>query len=352
MNKYRKSDQHYIDEYDRRTIHLLKELENKEASKRGKAKSIEEKRRIMIEEYASFDSFYHNAVMRARGRADFIQASIQRDEGYDRLVEKYSKPQNINCKTCNAPMFVCSHFFKEGPAKILFVFECPEGHSPRRAFYPNGNEYHFPQRRCEKCKGELHLAKKETVTKLIFIETCEKCKLEKVQEIAIPADDETINEEERRKYCTAYMNRDTFEEDLKVVADLAKSLAEQRKRKQEKEEYNFDAVQRIKIPQLEHRLSQVTEKEGFAKFSFEKPVFTSHTTIVFSVQDPTDRNEKESAKCLLKALHSDLFETNWRLVKSELTYRMGYLTGKVKGFEQDKDLMKIAKEIHEKKKSN
>lgn len=349
MKKYRKSDQHYIDEYDKRTIFLLKELESQEAIKRTAAMSLEEKQRMLIEEYASLDSFFHNAVMRARNKQDFIQTSIQDDEERDRLVSKYSEPQNINCKTCNSTMFVCNHFFKEGPTEIIFVFECPHGHSPRRAFYANGKEFHFPERRCEKCNSELHLTTKKTKKKLTYIETCKKCKSKKVDEINISkGDNDTINEEERKKYCTAYVNQNTFWEDLKLVADLAKSFGEQRKEKQEKEEYGFDTVQRIKIPQLEQRISQLTEKEGYTKFSFEKPVFTSHTVITFSVQDPTDRSEKESRKQLLKALQVDLFETNWRLVSAELTYRMGYLTGKIKGFEQDDDIMKIAREIHEK----
>lgn len=188
---------------------------------------------------------------------------------------------------------------------------------------------------------------------MTFIETCKKCKSKKVDEIDISKErNAPIYEEERKKYCTAYVNQNTFWEDLKLVADLAESFEEQRKKKQEKEEYGFNTVQRIGIPLLEQRILQLTEKEGYTKFSFEKPVFTKHALIHFSVQDPTDRNEKESIKQLQKALQVDLFETNWRLVSADLTYRMGYLTGKIKGFEQDDDIMKIAREIHEKKSRN
>lgn len=100
---------------------------------------------------------------------------------------------------------------------------------------------------------------------------------------------------------------------------------------------------------MEQRIAELIEKHGYTKITFEKPVFTKHTVIPFSVQDPTDRNEEQSIKQLQKILLRDLFETNWRLVKTDLSYRMGYLTGKLKGFEQDDDMMKIAKEIHEKR---
>lgn len=350
MKKYRKSDQYYVDEYDRRTILLLKELEIREAEKRKAAQSSEVKQRVLIQEYVSLDSFYHNAVMRARNKANSILTSIQLHEQYDRLVAKYPEPQNISCKTCNSLMFVCNHFFKEGAAEILFVFECPQGHSPKRALYPSGEEFYLPQRRCEKCSGLLHSTTKKTKKKFTVIETCKKCKSKRVDEIDIPKGEyEPINEEERIKYCNAYVGLNTFREDLHLVDELAKSLEKQRKEKEEQEKYSFDIVLRLKIPQLEDRLLRLTEKKNYTKLSFEKPVFSSHTVLQFSLQDPTSRSEKESLKQLQKIIQADLFLTNWRLIKTELTYRMGYLTGKVKGFEQDDDILKISKEIHEKR---
>lgn len=346
MQRYRKHDQYYIDEYDRQTIVLLKELESIYTMKLKSAQSLDEKQRLIIGEYSSTDSFYHKAVLRARNRAESIQASIEHDERRDRLVAKNPEPRNIDCKTCSSVMILCSHFFKEGPAEILFVFECPQGHLPKRAFYPNGKEFYLPERRCGKCNGGLQSATRRTKNKLIFTETCKECKSRTVDEIDFPKEEEPINEEDRGKYCTTYLNQNTFLEDLQVVAKLAQSLEEQRKMKQEQEKYRFDAVQKLKIPHLEQRLIQLTEKENYTKFSFEKPVFTSHTVIQFSVQDPTDRSEMESLKQLQMAMQADLFETNWRLAKSDLTYRMGYITGKVKGFEQDDDILKIAREIH------
>lgn len=233
MEKYRKPDQYYIDEYDKRTILLLKELESKEATERSAAKSFEEKQRLAVKEYVSFDSFYYNAVMRARDKKNCIQSAMQRDENRDRLVAKYVEPQNITCKTCNSLMFVNTHLFKEGQAEILFVFECPNGHPPRRAFYPNGKEFLFSIKRCETCKGELQLDTRENKKKLKFIETCKKCGSKKVDEIDIPQDDAPIDENDRQKYCTAYINRNMFLEDLKEVAELAKSFEEQKKEKKE-----------------------------------------------------------------------------------------------------------------------
>lgn len=95
MDKYRRPDQYYIYEYEKRTIFLLKDLESKEVVKRNTVDSLEEKHRLIIEEYASLNSFFHIAGMRARNKEDSIQTSIRMDVNHDHLVARYPKPREL-----------------------------------------------------------------------------------------------------------------------------------------------------------------------------------------------------------------------------------------------------------------
>lgn len=68
----------------------------------------------------------------------------------------------------------------------------------------------------------------------------------------------------------------------------------------------------------------------------------------FSVQDPSARKEKECVKILGKIISENLFNTNWRLQVSLVSYRLAYLTGRLKAHESDEDLLKLAMEIGKK----
>lgn len=67
-----------------------------------------------------------------------------------------------------------------------------------------------------------------------------------------------------------------------------------------------------------------------------------HVIIPFTVQDEDpDRKEYDSTHKLQKIVKAALSETNWRLMSEGVMYRLGYVYGRLKGYEQEEDLMKI-----------
>lgn len=99
---------------------------------------------------------------------------------------------------------------------------------------------------------------------------------------------------------------------------------------------------------MEQLLTEQIEKEKFIKPQFDKPQKGRHLTVNFSVQDPIDRDTRKSIQILKKIIETTLFTTSWRLMSTEITYDLGFLTRKVKGFSLEEDLIKIAKEIDKK----
>ncbi|MEO6508676.1 MAG: hypothetical protein ABIO02_01875 [Patescibacteria group bacterium] len=43
-----------------------------------------------------------------------------------------------------------------------------------------------------------------------------------------------------------------------------------------------------------------------------------------------------------KIINTVLEDTNWRLILNSITYRLGYLEGRLKGYEQEEDMLKLA----------
>jgi hypothetical protein len=89
---------------------------------------------------------------------------------------------------------------------------------------------------------------------------------------------------------------------------------------------------------------------GFIKLQFEQPKISGNMVVKFSAQDPTDRTAERSIKTIKKLITDELFSTNWRLMTTEINYRLGYLDGQIKDVDLEGNLIKITNEIRERKK--
>lgn len=344
LGLYRQPDQYYSDLYDRQTIAELKLLEEAELRELEAAKDPEERASLSLKHSIGFDSFLNVGVDRARGRRAFIDKMMFEDEKMDRLVERTRIPVGIYCKSCQTAMELCTHFFDVGDARILFVFECPEGHSPRRAIYPDGREYFFPKKKCEKCGYEVSEKNKKTKRKIITTYDCQMCGESRTTELDLTVGKKAkvpVTEEDRDKYCLRFVGRRTFMEDLEALADLCVEADETAEIKRKMESSGADKIKKLTIPEAEAQLAKAAEGAGFIKFQFEKPELKQLVRVPFTVQDPSNRSERDSVKMLKGIFKTALSITNWRLM-GEVNYRLGYLAGALKAFEQDEDLIKLA----------
>jgi hypothetical protein len=341
--KYRKPDQHYIDEYDRTTIRMLKKLEAEATT----PLIIPADSFVTKDHYNPMTEFYEMGVWRAQSKSESIRKQMTEDENQDWLVKTTPIPHNIKCNTCRITMNVVTHFFKESNNQMLFIFECPNEHKPRKAILPNGTEYFFPKRRCLDCSGEESSSIVKENKIITWTVTCLSCGKETID--TYPLEDDInlpIKAEDRDKYCDGFKNMKTFRQSIIEFGELAKTIMEAHNEREEKKNLGFENIQKPTIPQLEVLLQKVLEENGFIKLQFEKPDLGRQVVIAFSLQDPTTRTEKESIKVITKAIKKSLFTTNWRLMAEGISFRLGYLTGRLKSYEQDEDLMKIAKEIN------
>jgi hypothetical protein len=335
--KNRKPDNYYIDLYDRSTIESLKKLEEKE--KEGQAKGHSEY-------FSAHRNFIDTGVFHARRKKETIEQWIRKDEREDFLVETTPIPQNINCNKCAAGMrferFICIY---ENPP-ILFDFVCPsKSCKKRKLVYPNGQEYyvHKTEPLCSTCGSILKTTVKKTKKKTSIVTTCPKCGIISTDHYEI--NDDPIDEKDRKKYCTDFINRNTFWEDLKKLGELFMTIKEGISDNEEKEKIGFHNIDILTVPQLEQKLSALFNSLAYQKFQLGTPSLGKYLTITFSAEDPTTRTKQESSKIILKKLVACVLPTNWRLLNQEVSYRLGILTGTLKAYETDEDLKKIALQI-------
>lgn len=171
------------------------------------------------------------------------------------------------------------------------------------------------------------------------------CSFREVDEFLAPNQNELISDADRQKYCTKFIGYTTVMEQLSNMGRIGKELFEEQQRKKLAEEMRLDRIERLNVPTVETRIKQAIEGSGYSNIHFEKPELSQVVTVPFYLQDPTNRDKTDSLRMLAHLLKDCLLFTNWRLVESKLSYRLGVVTGCIRGFETENDLMNLAKEI-------
>jgi len=101
-------------------------------------------------------------------------------------------------------------------------------------------------------------------------------------------------------------------------------------------------IKKLTVAELQKLLALTLEKEGYIKLEFSKPEMDKDVIISFTVQDnKTDRGEYDSRIQLQRILKKTLENTNWRLMSEGVYYRLGILSGRLRGYETEEDLLKL-----------
>ncbi|MBF0206765.1 MAG: hypothetical protein HQK53_07725 [Oligoflexia bacterium] len=93
---------------------------------------------------------------------------------------------------------------------------------------------------------------------------------------------------------------------------------------------------------MEKMIKEALEKEKYVELSFEKPEITKDVVIPFTVQESdASRGDYDSQNNLIKLIKKTLEDTNWRLMSEGISQRLGILSGRIRGYENEDDLVKI-----------
>ncbi len=107
----------------------------------------------------------------------------------------------------------------------------------------------------------------------------------------------------------------------------------------------MDVVAKIKtlpIADLQTTLSPIIQKAGYTNFVLGKPEFGRGVIVEFATQDAkVGRAEYESKQGLKKLLEQTLKQTNWRLMSDGISYRLGFLSGRLRGVEGEEELKNL-----------
>jgi hypothetical protein len=130
--------------------------------------------------------------------------------------------------------------------------------------------------------------------------------------------------------------------------EYAHQVGEQAQQKYDNKAYiEVSKLNKLTIVDLEKLLTNVLKKANYQKLSFSSPEINQFIYVPFTLQDAdTSRRANISTSTLEKLLKTTLENTNWRLVDG-ISYRLGFLSGRLKGFEREEDLVKLYEKMKE-----
>lgn len=344
--------QHYADLYDRHTVDECRRIEkttehykNLKLKKPGKRIA----RSIMVA--ADEIRLYAIRGERFLNKKRTIENWMETDKKRDELFENAVGPESVTCLTCGRLMYQISKDLWtniDKPDRVLFMYECPLKHVPLRAFYDDGEERRFSPDICSKCGQEMTSSCDKQKNKLIFINTCKGCGHEDRSEIDTTKKEEKIDDDfvkDRERFCMTAEEGDKYIDGKYKLKGTSEIFAKMAEREKNKDAYDKVAqIKKLKIVGVEELLGPVLEANKYIRFKLGEPVISKDIVVSFSVHDSEDRSEPQSVGNLSKLIRKTLEGTNWRLMTDGVNYRLGMLTGRLRGYERDDDMLELVQD--------
>jgi hypothetical protein len=286
-------------------------------------------------------------------KEETIRGWMTADEAKDKLYESAKPPAEARCLKCRSAMNLLDKDLWTGgldePDRILFMFDCPNGCLPRRAFYDNGEEWKPKPDPCPKCGEQLKSEDETTETKFITNYKCASCGFTKTDELERTAnkkdEPDPKFETDRERFCLSKEKGEEWRQELVRLEQMGKLVDGWKEKDKNKDLYDKVAkIKKLTVIELEKLLTPILEKENYIHLQLASPEIDRNVIVPFTAQDSkTGRESRTSEYDFKRILKKILEDTNWRLMTDGVNYRLGVLTGRLKGYESEEDLLKLIK---------
>lgn len=363
MYTHLKEHQYYEDRYDDGTVATCRSGERivndsfKIMEKKLPTGELVERQAGWYLEYSKLYFWFVESAAAARheNRDATIAKWIEEDQKKDARLASAHIAGGTYCRSCGKDMRVISKDYMRRDGRkeddILLMFECDDCNK-RMALWQDGTEWEGVKRECEKCAGDVtskHTKKNGVIT---WTETCVKCGHVKTETLDLSDKDkepEPVDpylELDRKRFVFDSDIMFKYDQKLKHLQRLAKLHADTADRVEHVDIYDaIKAVKKLKIAQLSELLTPFVTRKQYTDFKLGQPQLGREVSLDFNCLDAKDdREEYQSKKDLQKLIEKTLIDTNWRLMSDGVSYRLGYLTGRLRAYESEEDLKKLVEQ--------
>lgn len=352
--KYLKSEQYYSDLYDRCTVDQMRREDKIFSAEPDYSDCKTDEEKMM--KFQASKTVHHLAIYFQTGerylsKKETIKEWIARDRNREDLYQNAQPISGVFCFGCGKAMHVNYKILYSGigndKERVLFMYRCPAGCEKGRAFYDDGQEWVFEEK-CENCGSELEKTHERDGEILTTHYKCSKCEFAKTDQLDMTPKEEEVDlnfEADKKRFCLSQEEGQKYYDGRLRLESVSKIFKESEEREKNKDLYDKVAkLQRLKIADLEKLLVVELAKGGYSKFNLATPEIGINLVVSFNVLDnKSERGEYDSKQQLQGLVKQVLENTNWRLMSDGVNYRLGFLTGRLRAYEKEEDLIKIIK---------
>jgi Zn-finger nucleic acid-binding protein len=351
MIQHLKPKQEYLDRYDRITVEDCRRRE-KFHNNVGEAKSdLEKSARGLVRDLGLYFDLLYATLHWYDDKENTVNKWMDSDLRKDELLEHAQPPEGVRCLKCYS-LTTCSDksihdWGSDGRDRVLFMFDCPAGCVPHRAFFDDGEEYRIKPDLCPNCQTELERTSERVENKkIVTTDTCPKCGYINTDEMDLTIKEEKPDPDflkDRARFCLTKGEADKKREEKWRAEEMGK-LSDKLKEDtlHEKEREAVKKLRKLTVLDLEKVLVPLSEKAGYVRLQFGNPDLGRDLMVPFTAHDSkSDQTEGFSTSELQKIIKKALADTNWRLMSDGILYRLGILSGRLRAYELEEDLLKL-----------
>lgn len=285
-------------------------------------------------------------------REPTIQKWMDSDREKDEVLNKAIVPSDVRCDACHISMQPESRMLDHTSEslKVMFMFRCQNGCNLGKVVYEDGSIWENPSSRCPHCKTKLVDHTKRTKYKIIMSDSCPSCDYVQNSEIDLREKKEAVDphfEEDRKLYCLSAKDGEEYRAsswNRKNITRLGEEMEEREKKEKDPAFQKVKQLKKLTIVELEKLLLISTNKKDYIKLRLGEPDMGRYVTVPFTVQEVHRKaNDRESNSIFKKIVDKALESTNWRLMSEGISYRLGILSGRLKAYEKEEDLINLYK---------
>lgn len=297
----------------------------------------------------------NDLIRRYNEREQYITDWMAKDEAKDAQIASARLSEEPYCHHCGnkglriidkSLMHRKENHKYDDPEEVLIMLSCPHCEK-RSAFWEDGTAWKVKPRVCPKCQSEVTHNTTKSKKYITITYTCKNCNHVFKDKMDISSEKEEVDpdfEKDRVHFCL--LDKE-FRDKLFEIQRGLKQMAEFGKEMKEKEDnkHIYDVMKELKKPKIAELiplLSPSLEKAGYIELHLDKPEMGKDVYVGFSCLDSkSDRGDYDSRKTLKKLVEAALEDTNWRLMSDGISYRLGYLNGRLRAYEREEDIKNL-----------